>query len=85
MGKSKLEELVLMTLSFYEPMTFSNIILDFDNDQLKDFPDFSREELVDILALLKKKKLIKQITLDKEAAWIRVYPKRSWWKRLFSL
>lgn len=76
----KLNDLVLSTLSFYEPMTFSRIILDFDNNKLSNFPEFAKEDLQDILKVLEKKKSIKRVTLDKEDAWIRVFPKRSWWK-----
>lgn len=82
---TKLENLVLMTLSFFEPMTFSQIILDFDSDLLKDFPDFDKEQLQEVINLLEKKKFIKRLTIDKEIGWIRVHFKRSWWKRLFSL
>ncbi|MDD4974083.1 MAG: hypothetical protein PHY93_07010 [Bacteriovorax sp.] len=82
---TKLENLVLATLSFFEPMTFSQIILDFDSDLLKDFPDFDKEQLQNIINLLEKKKLIKRVTIDKERGWIRIHPKRSWWKRLFPL
>jgi transcription initiation factor IIE alpha subunit len=82
---TKLENLVLATLSFFEPMTFSQIILDFDSDLLKDFPNFDKEQLQDIINLLEKKKLIKRVTIDKERGWLRVHPKRSWWKRLFPL
>jgi hypothetical protein len=78
-----LEEVVLMTLSFFEPMTFSKIILDFDNDQLKHFPDFNKEELQNIINKLEKKKLIKRVPIDKEIGWLRIHPKRSWWKSLF--
>ena len=80
---TKLEELVLVTLSFFEPMTFSQIILDFDSDLLKDFPDFDKEQLQEIINSLERKKLIKKLTIDKEMGWIRVLPKRSWWKRFF--
>ena len=82
---NKLENFVLMTLSFFEKMTFSQIILDFDNDLLADFPDFDKEQLQEILITLEKKKLIKRVNIDKEAGWIRLYPKKSWWKRLFPL
>lgn len=78
-----MHELVLSTLSFYEPMTFSKIILDFDNNLLKDFPEFSREDLQEILKVLEKKKLVKKTLQDKEDAWVRVLPKRAWWKRFF--
>ena len=79
-----LEDFVLSTLSFFEPMIFSKIILDFDNTHLKLFPHFNREELRAILKKLEKKKRIKQVVIDLEAAWIRIHPKRSCWKKLLS-
>ena len=79
---TNLENLVLMTLSFFEPMTFSQIILDFDNDQLKNYPKFDKETLQEILVKLKKQKLIKEVKIDKEMGWIKVQRKRAWWKRI---
>jgi DNA-binding HxlR family transcriptional regulator len=84
-SKTQLEEQVLVTLSFYEAMTFSQIILDFDSTILSDYPDFDKEMLSKILKELESKKLIKKVKIDKEMGWIRVLPKRSWWKRLFPL
>lgn len=81
----KIDELVLETLSFYEPMTFANIILDFNDELLAGFPDFDKEQLVQVLSHLEQKKLIKKVMQEKEVAWIRVFRKRSWWKRLFPL
>lgn len=52
------------------------IILDFDTDKLKAFDDFSKDELDRILIVLAKNKLIRKTVLNKEAFWIRVYPKR---------
>ncbi|MFA6237827.1 MAG: hypothetical protein WC635_10905 [Bacteriovorax sp.] len=82
---SELENLVLITLSYFEPMTFSKIILDFDSEEIKNFPDFDNVKLQEMLSSLEKKKLIKRVKIDKETGWIRVLPKRSWWKRLFPL
>lgn len=82
-ANKNLENLVLMTLSFFEPMTFSQIILDFDNEQLKNFPQFDKETLQEILEILRKKKLIKEVKIDKEIGWIKVQRKRVWWKRIF--
>ena len=80
---TNLENLVLMTLSFFEAMTFSQIILDFDKDLIKEFPDFDKEQLQEILSKLEKKKIIYRVTIDKEIGWIRVHRKRSWWKKFF--
>ncbi len=77
-----LEDFVLITLSFFEAMTFSKIILDFDKDHLKLFPHFNREELKVVLKNLEKKKRIKQVVIELEAGWIRIHPQRSLWKKI---
>ena len=82
---SELETLVLGTFSFYEPMTFSKVILDIDSNGLKEFPDFSREDLEFVIKSLVQQKHIKAVKIDKEIGWIRVKPRRSWWKRIFPL
>lgn len=82
---SRLEELVLATFSYYEPMTFSNVILDLDAEALKEFPEFSKEDLEILIKDLVKKKRLKEVKIDKETGWIRIHSKRPWWKRLFPL
>lgn len=82
---SELHDLVLGTFSFYEPMTFSKVILDLDNEALKNYPNFSKEDLELIIKDLVKQKLIKEVKIDKEVGWIRIHLKKSWWKRLFPL
>ena len=82
---NKLEEFVLGTFSFYEAMTFSQVILDLDAVALKDFPEFSKEDLEIVIKALIKKKLIKTVKIDKEEGWIRIHPKRAWWKWPFFL
>lgn len=74
-----------MTFSFFEPMTWSKLIMDLDSEKLKDFPDLDKEHLEEVIHSLLKKKLLKKITIDKEVGWIRIHPKRAWWKRLFPL
>ncbi len=76
-----LEELILVTLSFYEPMTFSQIIIDFDAEKLKQFPEFDREQLQSILNTLENKKILKKVKIDKESGWIKVLPKKSFFKK----
>lgn len=79
---TNIQDFVLKTLSFFEPMTFSQIILDFDNDLIKDFPDLDKEQLQKVIDLLEKKKFIKKVIIDKEIGWIRIHRKRSWLTRL---
>ena len=74
---TKLEELVLGTLSFLEPMTFSQVILDFNSEKLLSFPEFDKDQLQNTINSLEKKKLLKKVVIDKEEGWIRIQPKRS--------
>ena len=83
--KLSIEDMVLSNLSYFEPMRFEEIILDFDSDFLQLHPDFNREELMKILDRLvnqKKVKLIKgKKTQKNDYQWQRIYPKkRSFWK-----
>jgi hypothetical protein len=81
------ENMLLSTLSFYEPMTLEKIILDFDLKELQKYPHIEASDLKDILVKLQKAKKIKKIKIkvgkNSEDAWIRIYPTRSWWKRIF--
>ena len=81
------ENLLLSTLSFYEPMTLEKIILDFDANEIKKYPQIEANDLKKILVTLQKKKKIKKIKIaigkSSEDAWIKIYPNRPWWKRIF--
>ena len=44
--------LVLETLSFFEPMSLDKIILDFDKSVIEKMPDFTSDELEKILKYL---------------------------------
>lgn len=80
--QKKLTDLVLVTLSFFEPMTFSQIILDFDEEKLLDFPNFDKDQLQEIINELEKKKILKRVIIDKEIGWIKVQPRKSWLKKI---
>ncbi len=80
---TKNESIILSVFSFYEPMTFSKVILDLDKSQLAELGDFAREDLEATIKSLENKKLIKAVLMDKETGWIRIHLRRSWWKRLF--
>jgi len=78
-----LEEKVLANLSYFEPMRFEQIILDFDSDFLREYPDFNRETLMKILSSLCHQKKVKLIKGSKgeDYQWQRIYPrKRPFWK-----
>ena len=78
------EEELLRTLSHFEPMSMEFIFLDFDQDFLIANPEFTLEELKNCLQNLEKKNLIKKITQNQQEAWIKTYPKKSFWKKLKS-
>lgn len=88
MPKSKLsarEQIILGVFSFYEPMTFSKVIMDLDQVMIKDLGDFSKEDLEQTIKSLEQKGFIKGSMIDKETSWIRLHPRKPWWRRLFSL
>ena len=79
----ELEDLILSTLSFYEPMAFSKIVFDMDTNALKLFPHFDKNQMLLILKSLEKRGLVRMTGKDSEAQWIRIHKKRPFWKRFF--
>lgn len=78
----ELEVLILETLSFFENMTLEKIILDLDQNKLKQFPDFSKEDLLDLLNKFERERLVKKIQIDQEVMWIKIRKQNnSWFKR----
>lgn len=71
------EHLILKTLSFYEPMNYAQIIFELDHEELKRFPDFTDEELKEVLKNLVKRKLVRKIEKNGESYWQREMPSRS--------
>ncbi len=80
-----LEDEVLKTLSFFEPMSLEKIYLDFNEGFLLSRPDFVVEDLGQILANLKKRKLVKEINESSHKEWLKIYPKKNWYKKLLGL
>ena len=80
----ELEDLILSTLSFYEPMSFSKIVFDMDTEALKQFPNFDKPQMLTILNSLEKRGLVKRLGSGEELQWQRIHKKRSWFKRFFS-
>lgn len=76
----KLKDQLLMTLSFFEPMTMEFIYLDLDQNFLLENPDMTVENLHEVLSLLVKEKKVKK--LKNPDRWIRVHPKKSLLGRL---
>lgn len=81
--RKEIEDLILSTLSFYEPMSFSKIVFDIDTGVLKQFPDFDKEQMFLILASLEKRGMVKSTGSGTETQWQRIHKKRSFFKRFF--
>jgi hypothetical protein len=82
---TELEELILETLSFYEPMTKEKLLLDFDIKKLKSKTAANMEDLELALKGLIKKGYLKTTGKEKEQTWIRVMPKKSFLKRILKV
>lgn len=78
----ELEDVVLGTLSFYEKMNESFLIMDLDSEFLLAHPELNKEVLSEILENLVKKKLAKKIVVEKEIFYQRVFKKPPFFKRL---
>lgn len=74
--------LVLETLSFFDPLTKEQIYLQFDPEMVNILSHLTREDLDKALIDLKKRKKIKEVRVDKDAGWIKIYPKRPWYRKL---
>jgi hypothetical protein len=80
----ELEAILLQTLSFYEPMSFSKIVFDIDTELLKTYPQFDRDQMLLILTSLEKRGLVKRSGQGTESQWIRILRKRTMVKRVLS-
>ncbi|MBY0415978.1 MAG: hypothetical protein K2Q18_17535 [Bdellovibrionales bacterium] len=80
----ELENIILSTLSFYEAMSFSKIVFDLDTKLLESYPDFDRNQMINILNSLEKRGMVKQTGEGTEAQWMRIHKKRSIWKKIQS-
>lgn len=79
----ELENLILSTLSFYEPMSFSKIVFDIDTEVLKKYPNFDKDQMFLILNSLEKRGKVQKTGEGPEAQWQRIHKKHSIWKRIF--
>lgn len=76
----KKEDLVLSTLSFYEPLSITRIILDMDLRNIEEV--FSLEELEVILKDLEKRKVLEVKGKGNDKLYLKKFPKRSLIKRI---
>jgi hypothetical protein len=83
MSNAVLENEILRTLSFMEPMTLEYIFLDLDKEFLQHHHELNYQDLLNALGALVKTKKIKQIESNDQKKWIKLFPKRPWYKSLF--
>lgn len=79
----ELENLILSTLSFYGPMSFSMIVFDIDAEILKNYPDFDKNQMLLILKSLEDRGIVKKSGEASESQWQRIHKKRAFWKKYF--
>ena len=76
---------ILETLSFYDDYSWERLIIELDEDFLKQHPDFAKEDLETLLKQLKKSGLVVISKSDKgELLYRRILKKKPWWRRLFA-
>lgn len=80
-----LQQELLKTLSFLEPMSLEFIFLDFDKDFLTEHPDLTTDDLLQELEYLTKKKLVSMRKHEGQRFWIKNYPKKPWYKKIRSI
>ncbi len=77
------QDSVLEVLSFYEEMNWERIVMDFEEEFLKENPELNKEVLENILTNLSKKKLIQMRKNAKgEKHYKRLFPRKSFWRKL---
>jgi len=77
MSLSLLENELLKTLSFFEPMSLDLIYLDLDRSFVEENPNLTIDDLELSLKSLINQKKVKKIKIDKSNLYIRNYPKKS--------
>ena len=81
---NELEQELLKTLSFIEPMTLEFILLDLDKLYLEHNPTLTTEDLIKTLTQLQKKRKVRFKKYQGQGFWIKIYPKRPWYKNILS-
>lgn len=81
---NQLNDVVLETLSFMEPMNLEKIFLDLDQGFLEENPQLTTQDLLtSIDELIKAKKVKIHNKSGGQNYWIKIFPKRPWYKRFF--
>jgi transcription initiation factor IIE alpha subunit len=82
--EKELEEMLLKTLSFYGPLTLTQILLDLNQEEVDCLVHVTMSDLNNKLKSLEHQGVIKCHKNDSgEKTWIRLFPKkRSWWNNI---
>lgn len=80
-----LREHLLETLSFFDFYSVERIILDMKEEVLLNYPEFTKDNLVELLQELEREKLVERKRVEKEEFWKKIYPQKSWLKRILNL
>jgi hypothetical protein len=73
-NKKSSEHLILEVLSFYEPMSYAQIIFELKTEDIEVLPDFTDEQMKIIIESLVKRKLVKKLDHNGEVKWIKTLP-----------
>lgn len=79
MEYTPLQNEILRTLSFLEPMGLEFILLDMDKKFLDSNPDLTTADLKADLKFLASQKKIKELKIKGQIFWIKVFPKKKWY------
>ncbi|MBT4792645.1 MAG: hypothetical protein HON90_13815 [Halobacteriovoraceae bacterium] len=74
---------ILKTLSFFEPMSLEFIFLDLDPNFVKENNKITYDDLLNVLTELESQKRIIIIQDNSQKKWIKLFPKKPWYKKLF--
>jgi hypothetical protein len=78
-----LSQQLLLTLSFFEPMSIEMIFLDLDKEFTLDNPDITMDKVLKELGALELDKKLKHFKKEGQIFWIKPnIRKRSLWRRL---
>ncbi len=80
--QSILEEMLLSNLSFYEEISFGQLVVSLDVDADGLFRHLTMEDLEGCLLKLQRKRLIKVKKVKGERKIQKIFPRKALWKRL---
>lgn len=77
-----IEDKVLISLSFFEPMDLEQILLAIDIEDDPEDRDFTLGDLESVLEKLVREKRVMTRGKGRSKTWVKKYKTRSFWRRL---